>query len=106
MQQNSLGQWSILLDLTLGAAASLDGGFVPLNHLERQRLSWYLVRELPSPVLVCGASYAPVGTFEFNVYRRFLFTFVPGYRGQAALNDLAVALLRHPGGLPPRDPPT
>jgi hypothetical protein len=28
-----------------------------------------------------------------------------GYLGQAALHDLAVAILRHRTGLPPQDPP-
>jgi hypothetical protein len=105
MPQNSLGHWSMLVDLAVGAAAGLAGGFVRWNNPERRRLGWCLVWEVPSAALVGSAGYALGGTLEFNEYGRFLFAFVFGYLGQAALNDLAVALLRYRAGLPPRDPP-
>ncbi|WP_270933381.1 phage holin family protein [Falsiroseomonas oryzae] len=105
MPHNSLTGWAILFDLLLGAAAGLAGGFVRWNHPERRRLGLCLVWEVPSAPLVGSAGYALGGLLEFNEYGRFLFAFVFGYLGQAELNDLAVALLRHRAGLPPRDPP-
>ncbi|PWS34561.1 hypothetical protein DFH01_23750 [Falsiroseomonas bella] len=106
MPHSSPTGWAILLDLLLGGAAGLAGGFVRWNNPERRRLGWCLVWEVPSAALVGSAGYALGGLLEFNEYGRFLFAFVFGYLGQAALNDLAVALLRHRAGLPPRDPPT
>jgi hypothetical protein len=50
---------------------------------------------------VGSAGYALGGFLEFNEYGRFLFAFVFGYLGQAALHDLAVAIIRHRTGLPP-----
>ncbi|WP_270934577.1 phage holin family protein [Falsiroseomonas oryzae] len=105
MPHNSPTGWGILIDLLLGAAAGLAGGFVRWNHPERRRLGWCLVWEVPSAALVGSAGYALGGLLEFNEYGRFLFAFVFGYLGQAALNDLAVALLRYRAGLSPRDPP-
>jgi hypothetical protein len=105
MPQNSLGHWSMLLDLALGAVAGLAGGFVRWNNPERRRFGWCLVWEVPSAALVGSAGYALGGLLEFNEYGRFLFAFVFGYLGQAALHDLAVAVIRHRAGLPPREPP-
>ncbi|WP_137179269.1 phage holin family protein [Roseomonas sp. AR75] len=105
MPPSNLGHWSMLLDLAVGAAAGLAGGFVRWNNPERRRLGWCLVWEVPSAALVGSAGYALGGLLEFNEYGRFLFAFVFGYLGQAALNDLAVALLRYRASLPPRDPP-
>jgi len=104
MPQNSLGHWSMLLDLALGAVAGLAGGFVRWNNPERRRFGWCLVWEVPSAALVGSAGYALAGLLEFNEYGRFLFAFVFGYLGQAALHDLAVAVIRHRTGLPPQDP--
>ncbi len=104
MPQNSLGHWSMLLDLALGAVAGLAGGFVRWNNPERRRFGWCLVWEVPSAALVGSAGYALGGLLEFNEYGRFLFAFVFGYLGQAALHDLAVAVIRHRTGLPQRDP--
>ncbi|WP_372624919.1 phage holin family protein [Falsiroseomonas sp.] len=104
MPHNSPTGWGILLDLLLGGAAGLAGGFVRWNHPERRRLGWCLVWEVPSAALVGSAGYALGGLLEFNEYGRFLFAFVFGYLGQAALHDLAVAILRHRSGLPPGDP--
>lgn len=104
MPHNSPTGWGILLDLLLGGAAGLAGGFVRWNHPERRRLGWCLVWEVPSAALVGSAGYALGGLLEFNEYGRFLFAFVFGYLGQAALQDLAVAIIRHRTGLPPRDP--
>ena len=36
-----------------------------------------------------------------NTPSLFLFAFVFGYLGQAALHDLAIAIIRHRAGLPP-----
>jgi hypothetical protein len=105
MPHNSPTGWGILLDLLLGGAAGLAGGFVRWNHPERRRLGWCLVWEVPSAALVGSAGYALGGLLEFNEYGRFLFAFVFGYLGQAALHDLAVAIIRHRSGLPPQDPP-
>ena len=105
MPHNSPTGWGILLDLLLGGAAGLAGGFVRWNHPERRRLGWCLVWEVPSAALVGSAGYALGGLLEFNEYGRFLFAFVFGYLGQAALHDLAVAIIRHRSGLPPGDPP-
>jgi hypothetical protein len=105
MPHNSPTGWGILLDLLLGGAAGLAGGFVRWNHPERRRLGWCLVWEVPSAALVGSAGYALGGLLEFNEYGRFLFAFVFGYLGQAALHDLAVAIIRHRTGLPPGDPP-
>ncbi len=104
MPQNSLGHWSMLLELALGAVAGLAGGFVRWNNPERRRFGWCLVWEVPSAALVGSAGYALAGLLEFNEYGRFLFAFVFGYLGQAALHDLAVAVIRHRTGLPPQDP--
>jgi len=101
MPQNSLGHWSMLVDLALGAVAGLAGGFVRWNNPERRRFGWCLVWEVPSAALVGSAGYALGGLLEFNEYGRFLFAFVFGYLGQAALHDLAVAIIRHRSGLPP-----
>jgi len=95
--------WSILLDLLMGAAAGLAGGFVRWNNPERRRLGWCLTWELPSAALVGSAGYALGGLFELNEYGRFLFAFVFGYLGQAALHDIAVAVVRYRAGLPPKD---
>jgi hypothetical protein len=105
MPQNSLGHWSMLLDLALGAVAGLAGGFVRWNNPERRRFGWCLVWEVPSAALVGSAGYALGGLLEFNEYGRFLFAFVFGYLGQAALHDLAVAVIRHRMGIPPQDRP-
>jgi len=51
MPQSTLGPWSVLLDLALGAAAGLAGGFVRWNNPERRRLDWCLVWEVPSAAL-------------------------------------------------------
>jgi hypothetical protein len=48
MPHNSPTGWGILLDLLLGGAAGLAGGFVRWNHPERRRLGWCLVWEVPS----------------------------------------------------------
>ncbi len=105
MSQNSIGHWSMLLDLALGAVAGLAGGFVRWNNPERRRFGWCLVWEVPSAALLGSAGYALGGLLEFNEYGRFLFAFVFGYLGQAALHDLAVAVIRHRTGLPPQEPP-
>jgi hypothetical protein len=105
MPHNSPTGWGILLDLLLGGAAGLAGGFVRWNHPERRRFGWCLAWEVPSASLVGSAGYALGGLLDFNEYGRFLFAFVFGYLGQAALHDLAVAILRHRTGLPPGDPP-
>jgi hypothetical protein len=94
----------MLLDLALGAAAGLAGGFVRWNNPERRRIGWCLAWELPSAALLGGAGYALGGLIELNEYGRFLFAFVFGYLGQAALHDLAVAVIRYRIGHPPRDP--
>ncbi len=105
MPQTSPDLWRIGLDLLLGAGAGLAGGFVRWNHPERRRLGWCRAWELPSAALVGSAGYALGGLLEFNEYGRFLFAFVFGCLGQAALHDLAVAIIRHRAGLPPQDPP-
>jgi hypothetical protein len=94
----------ILLELAAGAAAGLAGGFVRWNHPERRRIGWCLAWELPSAALLGGAGYALGGLLEFNDYGRFLFAFVFGYLGQAALHDLAVAIIRHRLNHLPREP--
>jgi hypothetical protein len=104
MPQNSQSLWVVAVELAMGAAAGLAGGFVRWNHPERRRLGWRLAREVPSAALVGSAGYALAGLLEFNEYGRFLFAFVFGYLGQAALHDLAVAILRHRSGLPPGGP--
>lgn len=101
MPQNNPASWSLLLDLLMGAAAGLAGGFVRWNNPDRRRFGWCLAWELPSAALVGSAGYALGGTLELNEYGRFLFAFVFGYLGQAALHDLAVAIIRHRSGLPP-----
>lgn len=103
MPQNNPGLWAILIDLLMGAAAGLAGGFVRWNNPERRRLGWCLAWELPSAALVGSAGYALGGLLELNEYGRFLFAFVFGYLGQAALHDLAVAVIRYRAGVPPRD---
>ncbi len=55
MQHNSPTGWGILLDLLLGGAAGLAGGFVRWNHPERRRLGWCLVWEVPSAALAGSA---------------------------------------------------
>ncbi|MBR0670740.1 phage holin family protein [Neoroseomonas soli] len=101
MPQNALTLLEILRDLLLGAAAGLAGGFVRWNNPERRRFGWCLAWEVPSAALVGSAGYALGGFLELNEYGRFLFAFVFGYLGQAALHDLAVAIIRHRTGLPP-----
>lgn len=105
MPQHNPSHWGILLELAAGAAAGLAGGFVRWNNPERRRLGWCLAWELPSAALVGSAGYALGGLLELNEYGRFLFAFVFGYLGQAALHDLAVAVIRYRAGIPPRDPP-
>ena len=101
MPQNSPSFWAMAVELAMGAAAGLAGGFVRWNNPERRRFGWSLAWELPSAALVGSAGYALGGFLEFNEYGRFLFAFVFGYLGQAALHDLAVAVIRHRTGLPP-----
>jgi hypothetical protein len=101
MPQNSPSFWAMAVELAMGAAAGLAGGFVRWNHPERRRFGWCLAWEVPFAVLVGSAGYALGGFLAFNEYGRFLFAFVFGYLGQAALHDLAVAILRHRTGLPP-----
>jgi CHASE2 domain-containing sensor protein len=101
MPQNNPSLWAIALELAAGALAGLAGGLVRWNNPERRRLGWCLAWELPSAALVGSAGYALAGLLEFNEYGRFLFAFVFGYLGQAALHDLAIAVLRHRAGLPP-----
>ena len=84
MPHNSPTGWVILLDLLLGGAAGLAGGFVRWNHPERRRLGWCLVWEVPSAALVGSAGYALGGLLEFNEYGRFLFAFVFGYPSGSA----------------------
>jgi hypothetical protein len=103
MPQNIQGTAELLLGLLSGALAGLAGGFVRWNHPERRRLGLCLAWELPSAALVGSVGHALGGFLEFNEYGRFLFAFVFGYLGQAALHDLAVAVIRHRTGLPPRD---
>ena len=67
----SQSSWSILLDLLMGAAAGLAGGFVRWNNPERRRLGWCLAWELPSAARVGSAGYALGGLFELNEYGRF-----------------------------------
>jgi hypothetical protein len=105
MPQNVQDLLEVVLGLLYGAIAGLAGGFVRWNHPMRRRFGWSLAWELPSAALVGSAGYALGGLLEFNEYGRFLFAFVFGYLGQAALHDLAVAILRHRTGLPPGDPP-
>lgn len=105
MPHHNPSHWGILLELAAGAAAGLAGGFVRWNHPERRRLGWCLAWELPSAALVGSAGYALGGLLELNEYGRFLFAFVFGYLGQAALHDLAVAVIRSRAGIPPHDPP-
>jgi hypothetical protein len=59
--------------------------------------------EAPSAALEGSAGYALGGLLYLNEYGRFLFAFVLGYLDQAALHDLAVAVLRHRAGLLPAD---
>jgi CHASE2 domain-containing sensor protein len=106
MPQNNPSHWTILLELAAGAAAGLAGGFVRWNQPERRRIGWCLAWELPSAALLGSAGYALGGLLDLNEYGRFLFAFVFGYLGQAALHDFAVALIRSRAGLPPRDPPS
>jgi hypothetical protein len=94
----------MLLDLALGAAAGLAGGFVRWNNPERRRFGWCLVWEVLSAALLGSAGYALGGLLEFNEYGRFLFAFAFGYLGQAALHDFALAVIRYRIGHPPRDP--
>jgi CHASE2 domain-containing sensor protein len=103
MPHSNPGQWSVLLELLTGGAAGLAGGFVRWNHPERRRFGWCLAWELPSAALLGSGGYALAGFLDFNEYGRFLFAFVFGFLGQAALHDLAVAVLRYRAGLPPRD---
>jgi hypothetical protein len=103
MSQNVQTAAELLLGLLSGALAGLAGGFVRWNNPERRRFGWCLAWELPSAALVGSAGYALGGLLEFNEYGRFLFAFVFGYLGQAALHDLAVAVIRLRTGLPPRD---
>ncbi len=103
MPQNDPGPWEMILGLLMGAAAGLAGGFVRWNNPQRRRFGWCLAWELPSAALVGSAGYALGGLLEFNEYGRFLFAFVFGYLGQAALHDLALAIIRHRTGLPPRN---
>jgi hypothetical protein len=105
MSQHNPGHWVILLELVTGAAAGLAGGLVRWNHPQRRRFGWCLAWELPSAALVGSAGYALGGLLEFNEYGRSLFAFVFGFLGQAALHDLAVAIIRQRAGLPPREPP-
>jgi hypothetical protein len=101
MSQNIQTAAELLLSLLSGALTGLAGGFVRWNHPERRRFGWCLAWELPSAALVGSAGYALGGFLEFNEYGRFLFAFVFGYLGQAALHDLAVAIIPHRAGLPP-----
>lgn len=101
MPQNNPNLWATALELAAGAAAGLAGGFLRWNNPERRRFHWCLAWELPSAALVGSAGYALAGFLEVNEYGRFLFAFVFGYLGQAALHDLAIAVLRHRAGLPP-----
>jgi hypothetical protein len=105
MPQNMQDLLEVLLGLLSGAIAGLAGGFVRWNNPQRRRFGWCLAWEVPSAALVGSAGYALAGLLEFNEYGRFLFAFVFGYLGQAALHDLAVAVVRHRAGLPPREPP-
>ncbi len=105
MPQNMQDLLEVLLGLLSGAVAGLAGGFVRWNNPQRRRFGWCLAWEVPSAALVGSAGYALAGLLEFNEYGRFLFAFVFGYLGQAALHDLAVAVVRHRTGLPPQDRP-
>jgi hypothetical protein len=106
MPQNNPGILVVLLEIIVGMAAGLAGGLVRWNHPERRRIGWCLAWELPSAALVGTGGYSLGGMLEFNEYGRFLFAFVFGYLGQAALQDLAVALIRYRFRIPPRDPPS
>ena len=103
MPHHTLTLLEILRDLLFGAAAGLAGGFVRWNNPEQRRFGWSLAWEVPSAALLGSAGYALGGFLELNEYGRFLFAFVFGYLGQAALHDLAVAIIRYRTGLPPRD---
>jgi CHASE2 domain-containing sensor protein len=95
------GGWTILAELLMGAAAGLGGGIVRWNRPEHRRLGWRLAWELPSAALLGSAGYALGGFLDFNEYGRFLFAFVFGYLGQAAVHDLALVIIRARAGLPP-----
>jgi len=101
MPQNNPGLWAITLELAAGALAGLAGGLLRWNNPKRRRLGWCLAWKLPSAALVGSAGYALAGLLEFNEYGRFLFAFVFGYLGQAALHDLTIAIIRQRVGLPP-----
>ena len=101
MPQNNPGLWAIAVELATGALAGLAGGLVRWNNPERRRFGWCLAWEVPSAALVGSAGYALGGFLEFNEYGRFLFAFVFGYLGQAALHDLALALIKLRNGQSP-----
>mgnify|MGYP005860980239 CR=1 FL=1 len=103
MPQNSPSLWVVAVELAMGdgrARRRLRALAPPGAAAPR------LVPRLgvPSAAMVGSAGYALAGLLEFNEYGRLLFAFVLGYLGQAALHDLAVAILRHRSGLPPGGP--
>ncbi|MBS7790313.1 hypothetical protein KTR66_09915 [Roseococcus sp. SDR] len=102
------GPWGMLFELAMGAAAGIAGGFVRWNNPQRRRIGLCLLWELPSAALIGSAGYALAGLLELNDYGHFLFAFMFGYLGQAALHDLALAIIRSRGGIPgpiPDQPP-
>jgi hypothetical protein len=105
MPQNNPGLLVILVELAMGAMAGLAGGLVRWNNPQRRRIGWCMLWEVPSAAFIGSAGYALGGLLELNEYGRFLFAFVFGYLGQAALHDLAVAVIRLRSGLPPGGPP-
>lgn len=85
------GVWSLIIELLSGALIGVLGSFLRWTSPENRRFSWALLYELPAAALLGSAGFALAAMLDLNGYGQFLFAFMFGYVGQAALTDLANA---------------
>jgi len=99
MPSENASAWSMLVDLAVGAIAGAAGLLVRVaNKSEPWRLKLALLWGLPSAGMLGTAGYALGGFLDLNEYGRFLFAFVFGYLGEAALHDLVLSIIRSKTG--------